>query len=222
MISVGVLGTGTVGLTLAGRLADLGHDVRVGSRTVGAEAPGGCTVTFADAAAHGELVINATSGLASVAALELAGAAGLGNKVLIDVANPLDFSGGFPPKVLASSEDSLAERIQAAFPDMRVVKALNTMNASLMVDPRSLDSASASTAHSTFLAGNDAAAKATVRSLLVEFGWADGEILDLGGLAAARGLEMYLPLWLSVMGSLGTAAFNVGVVQGTPSDSDDA
>ena len=212
MTSYGVLGTGVVGRTLAARLVELGHDVRVGSRTAGTEAPGGSTVSFADAAAHGDLVINATSGLVSLTVLESAGAENLAGKVVVDVANALDFSAGFPPKVLASSDDSLAERVQAAFPAARVVKALNTMNASIMARPRQLPGP-----HSTFLAGDDAEAKATVRALLGEFGWADEEILDLGDLAAARALELYLPLWLQLMGSVGDASFNIHVVHGTPS-----
>jgi len=210
--SYGVLGTGVVGRTLAARLVELGHDVRVGSRTVGTEAPGGGTVSFADAAAHGAVVINATSGLVSLTVLESAGAENLAGKVVVEVANPLDFSGGFPPKVLASSDDCLAERIQAAFPAARVVKALNTMSASVMVSPRGLPEP-----HSTFLAGDDADAKATVRAMLGEFGWADTEILDLGDLSAARALELYLPLWLRIMGSVGDASFNIHVVHGTPS-----
>jgi len=210
--SYGILGTGVVGRTLATRLVELGHDVRVGSRTAGTEAPGGGTVSFADAAAHGVVVINATSGLVSLTVLESAGAANLAGKVVVDVANALDFSGGFPPKVLAGSDDSLAERIQAAFPAVRVVKALNTMNASVMVSPRGLPEP-----HSTFLAGNDAEAKTTVRALLHEFGWADAEILDLGDLSAARSLELYLPLWLQIMGSVGDLSFNIHVVHGTSS-----
>ena len=217
MTSYGILGTGVVGRTLATRLVELGHDVRVGSRTAGTEAPGGGTVSFADAAAHGVVVINATSGLVSLTVLESAGAANLAGKVVVDVANALDFSGGFPPKVLAGSDDSLAERIQAAFPAVRLVKALNTMTASVMVAPRGLPGP-----HSTFLAGNDAEAKTTVRAMLHEFGWADAEILDLGDLSAARALELYLPLWLRIMGSVGGASFNIHVVDGTPSGAADS
>jgi predicted dinucleotide-binding enzyme len=209
--SIAVLGTGGVGQAVAARLAGLGHDVRVGSRTAGGAAPGGGTLTFADAAAHGEVVVNATAGLASVAALEAAGAENLDGKVLVDLANPLDFSAGFPPAVLADAGDSLAERIQATFPGARVVKALNTMHADLFVRPRQLPEP-----HSTFVAGNDAEAKATVRGLLHGFGWADDEIIDLGDLSAARGLELYLPLWLRIMGAVGGPTFNIRVVVGAP------
>src|SRR5947208_4964956 len=138
---IGVLGTGTVGRTVAGKLVGLGHEVRMGSRSAGNENAIGWVQgaganasegTFADAAEFGELLINATGGKVSVDALEMAEAENLAGKVLIDVSNALEFGEG-PPVIGVSVDDSLGERIQAAFPDARVVKALNTMNASLMV-----------------------------------------------------------------------------------------
>jgi hypothetical protein len=153
-------------------------------------------------------VVNATGGLVSVEALTAAGSDHLAGKVILDVANPLDFSHGFPPTVVQVDGRSLGEAVQAAFPDARVVKALNTMNADVMVHPRSL-----SGPHSVFLAGDDDGAKATVGSLLQGFGWTPDEIVDTGGIAAARGLELYLPLWLSLMGSFGTPSFNIAVVR---------
>lgn len=201
---IGVLGTGAVGTAVADRLAGLGHDVLIGSRTASSDV----VRTFAEAAAHGEIVVNATGGLVSVQALTAAGADNLAGKPLVDIANALDFSGGFPPKVLASDAESLAERIQAAFPEALVVKALNTLTADLMVHPRSLPAP-----HSTFLAGNDESAKATVRGLLLEFGWSGDEVIDLGDLTAARGLEMWMPLWLRMYGVLGSLAFNIHVVR---------
>jgi hypothetical protein len=201
---IAVLGTGAVGQAIAGRLAELGHDVRIGSRTASSD-----TVrTFAEAAEHGDVVVNATGGLVSIDALTLAGAGNLAGKPLVDIANALDFSGGFPPQVLSSDRESLAERIQAAFPDALVVKALNTLTADLMVHPRSLPGP-----HTTFLAGNDEGSKAAVRGLLLEFGWAADEVLDLGDLTGARGLELYLPLWLRMYGTLGSGMFNVHVVR---------
>jgi predicted dinucleotide-binding enzyme len=202
---VGVLGTGTVGRTLAGRFAEVGHDVVVGSRT----AKDDRTRTFAEAAAHGELVVNATAGLASIEALTQAGAANLDGKPLLDVSNALDFSAGFPPIIRASDRESLAERIQVAFPRARVVKSLNMMNGDLMVNPRQLPGA-----HTVFVAGDDADAKQAVTALLGDVGWRDDEIVDLGGLAAARGMELYLPLWLSLRVALGTNAFNLHIVKG--------
>src|SRR5436305_13006721 len=146
--------------------------------------------SFADAAEFGEIVVNATAGLASLEALHAAGAASLGGKLLLDVSNPLDFSGGMPPKVRASSEDSVAEQIQAAFPEARVVKSLNTVSASVMVSPVLLDGP-----HNIFVAGNDEGARAQVIDLLEAFGWPRDDILDLGDIAGARATEMSLALW---------------------------
>ena len=197
---IGVLGTGMVGRAISGKLEELGHDVRVGSRTAGDGA-----VTFADAAAHGEVVFNCTNGAASLDALTAAGADNLDGKVLIDVANPLDFSGGGPAMFTTSSE-SLAERIQAAFPSARVVKSLNTINCNLMVDAASVPGD-----HVVFVAGNDDGAKATTRELLSGFGWTPDRVIDLGDIAAARGAEMYVMLWVRLMGVVGSPNFNISV-----------
>jgi predicted dinucleotide-binding enzyme len=214
---IAVLGTGTVGATLGSAFVASGHEVRMGSRTAGNEkavawvaatGDGASEGTFADAASWGEVVVNATGGLVSVDALTAAGADNLAGKVVLDISNPLDFSEGFPPKVAQPDGRSLGELLQATFPAARVVKTLNTMNADLMVSPRSLPGA-----HSVFVAGDDADAKALASDLLRGFGWASDEIVDVGGIAAARGLELYLPLWLSLMGSFGTPAFNVRVVR---------
>lgn len=194
---IGVLGTGMVGRAISGKLEALGHDVRVGSRTAGEG-----TVEFADAAAHGETVFNCTNGGASLEALDAAGALNLAGKVLIDVANPLDGSGG----LLVGNDESLAERIQAAFPDAHVVKALNTINCNVMVDPGSVPGE-----HVVFVCGNDDNAKARVASLLEEFGWPRPRILDLGDLTAARGTEHYLLLWLRMWRVVDGPNFNISV-----------
>jgi 8-hydroxy-5-deazaflavin:NADPH oxidoreductase len=201
---VAVLGTGQVGRVLAGRLADVGHDVVVGSRTASDDAR-----TFAEAAAHAEVVVNATGGIVSIDALTMAGADNLAGKPLLDLSNALDHAGGFPPEVRASQSDSNAERIQAAFPSARVVKWLNTMNNSVMADPRQLPGP-----HTTFVAGDDADAKAVARGLLHDMGWTDDEIVDLGDLTAARALELYLVLWLRMAMALGGSGFNIHVVRG--------
>lgn len=226
-MKIAVLGTGTVGQAVAGRAAELGHDVVIGTRDPEAtlarteagpmgQPPFGAwhsdhaeigLVPFAEAAAHGELIVNATSGGSSLTVLELAGAEQLAGKVLIDIANPLDFSAGLPPTLSVKDTDSLGEQIQRAFPDAKVVKTLNTLNAALMVDPTEL----AGGDHSIFVSGDDAAAKATVVELLHSFGWRD--VIDLGDLSTARGTEMLLPIWLRLMNSLGTAAFNFKIVR---------
>ena len=225
-MDIAVLGTGMVGRALAGRLDELGHAVAVGTRdpesTLARTEPDGmgnppfstwhahhagvALATFADAAAGAELVVSATSGDVALDVLGLAGADNLASKVLIDVSNPLDFSHGFPPTLFIKDTDSLGERIQRTFPDAKVVKSLNTLTASLMVDPRALGEST-----TIFVSGDDAQAKATVVSLLESFGHDD--VIDLGPLETARGTEMMMPVWLRLMGALGTGTFNVKVVR---------
>ncbi len=226
-MKIAVLGTGMVGQSLAGRLAELGHEVTVGTRDVDAtmartepDAMGNAAygvwahahpqvrlATFADAASGAELIVNATNGSASVAALTAAGRENLSGKVLLDIANPLDFSRGFPPTLFVKDTDSLGEQIQREFPELRVVKALNTMNADLMVDPRRL----AGGDHTAFVSGNDADAKKIVIDVLESFGHTD--VVDLGDITNARGSEMLLPIWVRLMGALNTPYFNFKVVR---------
>ncbi|MEU8764311.1 NAD(P)-binding domain-containing protein [Streptomyces sp. NPDC048659] len=215
-MKIAVLGTGDVGRQLAGKLVALGHQVTLGSRS--ADHPGATAWaaehdaahgTFASAAAGAELVVNATGGLVSLAALEAAGAENLAGKVLVDVSNPLDFSAGFPPSVVTPDGGSLAEQIQRAFPAARVVKTLNTMTNTVMVDPARVPGD-----HVVFVCGDDAEAKATVTALLASFGWLEPRIVDLGDLSGARGTELLLPLWLRLMGTLGTGDFNFGILRG--------
>ena len=210
-MKIAVLGTGMVGRTIAARLDELGHDVVVGTRDPEAtrardDAPAFAFATVPDAVTDAEIVINATNGTASIAMLSLAGADLLAGKVLLDIANPLDFSNGFPPTLLVKDTDSLAEQVQRAFPDARVVKSLNTLTADLMVRPDLLPEGT-----SVFVSGDDASAKATVTALLEEFGHTD--VIDLGDITTARGTEMMLPVWLRLMGALGTPMFNFKVVR---------
>ena len=214
-----MLGTGTVGRTLAAALAGRGHDLVVGTRDVDVTAtrpdvadwqaahPGVRLVPLGETAAHGEVVVNATSGEGTLAAV---GAAGdVAGKVVADVSNALDFSAGFPPTLSVANTDSIGEQLQRAFPDARVVKTLNTMNASVMADPSLVPGE-----HHVFVAGDDAEAKAVVTGLLTDLGWPATSVLDLGGIRAARSTEMYLPLWLSLMGVAGSPAFNIRLVRG--------
>jgi predicted dinucleotide-binding enzyme len=225
-MKIAVLGTGIVGRTLAGGLDGLGHSVVVGTRdpaaTLARAEPDGMgnppfsawhadhqgvdLSTFSDAAASADLVVHASAGSGALEVLRLAGADNLADKVVIDVSNPLDFSQGFPPSLLVKDTDSLGEQIQREFPRATVVKTLNTLTAALMVDPQSLGASS-----SVFVSGDDAAAKATVVSLLESFGHDD--IIDLGGIETARGAEMLLPLWLRLMGVLGNSTFNFKIVR---------
>jgi 8-hydroxy-5-deazaflavin:NADPH oxidoreductase len=226
MTNIAVLGTGMVGQAIAGRLDELGHSVVVGTRDPQAtlartepdqmgNAPFSAwhgahpdveVATFADAAARAEVVVNASSGAATLDVLGLAGADNLAGKVLLDIANPLDFSAGFPPTLTVKDTDSLGEQIQRAYPETRVVKSLNTLTASLMIEPKSLGESS-----TVFVSGEDATAKATVVEILESFGHDD--VIDLGGIETARGTEMLLPIWLRLMGTFGTGHFNVKVVR---------
>jgi 8-hydroxy-5-deazaflavin:NADPH oxidoreductase len=215
-MKIAVLGTGVVGETIASKLVALGHEVKMGSRTAnnekaaawvkkaGTKASQG---TFADAAAFGEILFNCTLGSGSIEALNAAGKENLKGKVLLDLSNPLDFSKGMPPTLFVSNDDSLGERIQRAFPELKVVKTLNTINCNVMVDPARIPGE-----HAVFVSGNDAAAKARVKQLLTEwFGWK--QVIDLGDITTSRGTESYLPLWIRLWGALGTPDFNVQIVK---------
>jgi predicted dinucleotide-binding enzyme len=215
MKNIAILGTGMVGDSLGTKLVSLGHKVRMGSRTANNEKATAWTLknsklasngTFADAAAFGEIVFNCTSGQVSLEALQLAGRENLQGKILVDVANPLDFSKGMPPSLTVCNTDSLGEVIQRQFTDVKVVKALNTINCQLMTNPGALKDPG-----NVFICGNDAVAKAEVEILLQSFGWE--KIIDLGDISAARGTEQILPIWVRLMGRLGTAMFNFSIVQ---------
>ncbi len=213
---VGVLGTGMVGNAIASKLVQLGHEVKMGSRTAnnpqagewvkanGTKASNG---TFAEAAAFGEIVFNCTAGATSLEALRKAGAENMRGKILIDVSNPLDFSRGMPPTLTVSNTDSLGEQIQRNFPEVKVVKGLNTVNCNVMVNPSLVPGES-----DLFVCGNDPAAKSRVRELLMKwFGWTS--VIDLGDISAARGMEMYLPLWLRLFTLFDKPNFNIRIVK---------
>ena len=216
-MKLGVLGTGTVGQTIAGKLVALGHEVKMGSRTaanekaagwVNAAGGGSSQGTFADAAAFGEIVFNCTSGGGTVAAAEAAGQDNLRGKILIDVSNALDFSKGFPPSLFTGNTDSLGEQLQRALPETKVVKSLNTVTANLMVDAGSL----AGGDHDIFVSGNDLGAKARVSGLLRDwFGWKN--VVDLGDITTARGAESYVALWVRLYGAAKTPHFNIKLVR---------
>jgi 8-hydroxy-5-deazaflavin:NADPH oxidoreductase len=226
-VRFGILGTGAVGKTIAARLAGLGHEVMVCTRdpeeTMSRTEPDPYDNPpfsawqeehsevrlgmFAEAAAHGEMIVNATAGAVSLEALEQAGEDNLNGKVLIDIANPLDFSKGMPPSLSVSNTDSLGEQIQRRFPEAKVVKTLHTMNAHLMVDPAQLAAAD----HTVFVSGGDSEAKGKVSELLRSLGWTD--IIDLGDISTARGTEMLLPIWLRLFGALQKPIFNFKIVR---------
>jgi 8-hydroxy-5-deazaflavin:NADPH oxidoreductase len=230
-MKISIIGTGSVARTIASKLIELGHEVTLGTRNVkeklastekdGFGNPsfsewhkdnGKVKVyTFSNAATSGELVINATHGGSSVEALKMAGAKNLAGKILIDIANPLDFSKGMPPSLIPglSNTNSLGEEIQRTFPLALVVKTLNTMWCGLMINPGMIGGGE----HINYISGNDDAAKTKVRKLLTQFGWKNESIIDLGDITGSRATEALLPIWLRVMGVMQSSAFNFRLVK---------
>jgi len=229
MKKIAVLGTGVVAQVISERLASLGHEVMLGTRNVeetlsraandnfgrpgfkdwAAQNPKIRLGTFADAAAFGELLVNATNGNGSLPALALAGKENLSGKTMIDISNPLDFSKGFPPSLTVCNTDSLAEQIQRAYTDVKVVKTLNTMNAYIQVNPALIPGD-----HTVFVNGNDATAKEEVKGILKSFGWREDNIIDMGDITTARGTEMILPILVRLFGTLKHGTFNFHIAQG--------
>ena len=226
-MKIAILGTGSVGQALAGRLSELGNEVVIGTRDVAASmartTPDGWgnpaigtwitdnlavkLVTFAEAVAFSDgIIIHAMNGGAAIESLEMTNEADLEGKILVDITNPLDFSKGFPPTLFVSNTDSLGEQIQAKFPALKVVKTLNTMSNPVMVNPSSVAGD-----HTVFVSGNDDSAKAKVKEMLNDFGWADKNIYDLGDISTARGTEMILPLWVRIFGKSQSPFFNFHV-----------
>ena len=228
-MNIGIFGTGGVARAIAGKLVSLGHAVTLGTRNVEetksrskGDAMGNVSfqewigknasvkvATYADAAAFGELLVNATSGMGSISALTSAGEKNLNGKVLIDISNPLDFSKGFPPSLSVSNTDSLGEQIQRAFPNAKVVKAFNTLSNPLMVNPSIVNNGD----HTLPICGNDDDAKKKVTALLNTFGWKTENILDLGDITNARGTEAFLLLWVRMFGKFQTPMFQFKIVK---------
>jgi predicted dinucleotide-binding enzyme len=227
---IAVFGTGSVGQTLAAKLNSLGHEVVIGTRNVKEtlartekdrygnpgfpewfKSQSGITVnTFGAAAAGADLIINATQGAVSIDIFKSVNPENLADKIVLDIANPLDFSKGMPPGLIPglSNFNSLGEEMQKSFPQAKVVKTLNTMWCGLMVNPGMAGNGD----HINFICGNDQDAKDRVISLLKDFGWKEENCIDLGDITASRGTEGVLPLWLRVMMTRQTAAFNFNLV----------
>lgn len=218
-MKIGILGTGVVGNTLGTALIEKGHEVKMGSRDAVNEKAAEWTKangknasqgTFEDAAVFGDIIFNCTKGEHSLEALTSAGEQNLAGKILVDVANPLDFSKGMPPTLSLVNDTSLGETIQTAFPETKVVKTLNTLNCSLMVDASKL----AEGDHHLFICGDDETAKQKVKELLHQnFNWKTDHIIDLGDITNSRGTEQLLPIWIRLWGALGTAEFNFKIVR---------
>jgi predicted dinucleotide-binding enzyme len=226
-MTIAVFGTGIVGQVISAKMTDLGYTVNMGTRDPKKtlERPGrdnmgnppfgewykqhrqkiGLT-TYSEAASAAEIIFNCTSGVGSVDALKLAG--NLSGKILIDIANPLDFSKGMPPILTPGNTDSLGELIQRTFPELKVVKTLNTMTCFIMVNPAVVPGD-----HNVFVSGNDDGAKKIVKDLLKNIGWKESNMIDLGDISTARGTEQLLPIWIRLMGALKTPMFNFSIVK---------
>jgi len=225
-MKIAVLGTGMVGKTLAAALVKAGHTVAIGTRspdaTLAKDVPmeaepiryedwlaardGIAMHTFADAAVDADMVISSLSGKHAVPTLSQL-AESLSGKVVVDTTNPLDFPDGPAPLLTVMNDDSLSEQIQRALPDARIVKALNTVGFSVMTRPAEIAGGN----HILPICGNNSEAKTTVRSVLAELGWTESQMIDLGDLSNARGMEAYMLYWFRLMHALGTADFNIAI-----------
>jgi predicted dinucleotide-binding enzyme len=221
IMNIGVLGTGTVGETIATALTEKGHNVRMGSRSSNNEKAAAWVKKtkehasqgdFNNAAAFGEIIFLCLNGAHALEAVRSVDGTNVHHKIVVDLTNPLDFSQGMPPRLLEGlgNSNSLGEEIQKALPNAYVVKALNTVTANLMVAPKLVNNGD----HSLFICGNHPDAKNKVKHFLVDtFGWKPNNLLDLGNIQSARTSEAYVPFWVSLMQALGTPMFNVKVVQ---------
>jgi predicted dinucleotide-binding enzyme len=202
-MKVGILGSGDVAKSLGSGFIELGHDVRLGSRTPTSEGlvawkqkagSRASTGTLGETAAFGELLVVATRGVEAENAIRQAGPKNFRGKLVIDVTNPLAFAPNAPPTLAYGWSDSSGERVQKAVPDAHVVKAFNTVGHLHMFRP-----AFPGGPPDMFYCGNDAAAKKKVHALLREFGW---NPVDIGGIEGARLLEPLCVLWV-VVGTTG-------------------
>lgn len=216
-MKIGILGTGMVGTTIGSKLIGLGHEVRIGSRSADnaktlewarREGPKASHGTFAEAALFGETIFICTNGAGTLNALKLAQPENFKGKTVIDISNPLDFSKGMPPSLFSqwANTNSLGEEVQKALPGARVVKSLNIVNCEVMVDAKKTGGDP-----TMFVAGNDAKAKDDVKRILGQFGWSD--VLDLGDITGARGMEMLVMLWVRIWGTTQNGYFGFKIVQ---------
>jgi 8-hydroxy-5-deazaflavin:NADPH oxidoreductase len=212
MTTIGILGSGRVATALAGKLATTGHNVTIGTRNQAESAAKwtGPAVTFADPAEMARttaIVLNCTPGDTSLERLS-ALKAELDGKILIDIANATERGANGMPGNLCYPNSSLAEHLQQALPNTHVVKTLNTMLFTVIVDPQSL-----STPPTAFVSGNDGAAKATVTQLLCDLGWPIDWILDLGDITTARGIEALILLVPNILRTRGFAPFALAIAK---------
>ncbi|MGL4598206.1 MAG: NADPH-dependent F420 reductase [Bacteroidia bacterium] len=225
-MNITILGTGSVGQTLAEKFISQGHTIIIGTRNVEetmaktgptsfsewhSKNPAAQLKTFSDAAKEGELIVNALNGNATLTVFQALDAAHLEKKIVIDLSNPLDFSKGFPPTLLEglNNSNSLGESIQQIHPQAHVVKTLNTMWCGFMLAPNLIQGGQ----HINFISGNDQKSKEVVTQLLITFGWTQETLLDLGDITNSRGTEGYLLLWTRIYAATKNGAFNLQLVK---------
>jgi len=194
-LKIGILGSGDVAKALAGGFLKSGHEVMLGTRTTSKLAdwvqknPRARTGSFADAAQFGDMVVLAIKGTAALDAVRAAGPTNLARKTVMDVTNPIADA---PPvngviKFFTTLDEALMERLQKEFPEVRFVKAFNSVGNAFMVNPQFKGGKP-----TMFICGNDDAAKKTVAGIVDQFGW---EVSDMGRVEAARAIEPLCMLW---------------------------
>ena len=195
-MKVAILGTGAVAIDLAKGFVSRGHSVLFGTRDTNGETAqkavaavaGSQAHLYADAAKAADMAVLATSWSGAQNALQLAGAANLAGKLVIDVTNPLDFSTG-KPRMAVGFPSSAGAQIQGWLPGAHVVKAFNIITSTRMVDPKFADGTP-----DMFIAGNDAAAKAKATEIIKAFGWRSA--IDMGDIDKSYLLEAIAMTWI--------------------------
>ncbi|MEF2979365.1 NADPH-dependent F420 reductase [Subtercola sp. YIM 133946] len=203
-MNISILGTGHVASLLAAAWTTAGHTVTLGSRDPQAKAgqfdyP---VASFADAVTGADVVVNATPGAESLAVFTAISADALAGTVVLDVANAAT-----PDLELVYPGSSLAQKLQDALPEAKVVKSLNTLAMNVAVAPDAIGEST------LFVSGDHDDAKDTVRSLLADLGWKADDVIDLGGIATATGPESYFPLFFAIMQANQGPMFNIRVVR---------
>ena len=207
-MNIGIIGSGAVGQQLAIDLVAHGHHVTIGTRDASklaefsAKNPAVKIGSNADAAKFGEMVMLATHWDGTQNAITLADPKNLEGKVIVDITNPLDFSSG-QPALSIGFNTSAGEQVQAWLPNSHVVKALNSITANAMLNPKSFIGGEPD----MFIAGNDAAAKASVQQFLEGVGWG---IVDLGDITKSRLIEPLAMIWITVGFNSGWKKVNHG------------
>lgn len=227
-MNIAVIGTGMVGRSISAKLAQLGHKVVMGTRDI--EKTYAHTETdmfgnipfsqwqqdnssvelntFSEAAANAELLFVCTHGSNSKAVLELTGRENLKGKTIIDLSNGLVFGEvGEQPKLDPVNTNSVGEQLQAAFPEANIVKTLNNIQHTVMVNPALVQGS-----HNVFISGESENAKSDVKSILRSFGWQTEQIVDLGGITYSRAMEMNVLLWWRMYELLGNGEFNFQIM----------